>query len=85
MPVPFRQRLLDRGIHLIDVPDDEYNTLGCNILAVAPRRAVLADGNPKTRVLLEQAGVTVWTYAATEISRKGEGGPTCLTQPLWRG
>ncbi len=85
MPVPFRQRLLDRGIHLIDVPDDEYNTLGCNILAVAPRRAVLADGNPKTRALLEQAGVTVWTYAATEISRKGEGGPTCLTQPLWRG
>lgn len=84
MPAPFRQRLLDRGLHLIETPDDEFDTLGCNVLAVAPRRAVMADSAPKTRALLEQKGVEVWTYPASEISRKGQGGPTCLTQPLWR-
>ena len=84
MPAPFRQRLLARGITLIEVPDEEFDALGCNVLAVAPRRAVMADGAPQTRALLEQAGVEVWTYPAAEISHKGLGGPTCLTQPLWR-
>ncbi len=84
MPVPFRRQLLDRGIQLIEAPDDEFDVLGCNVLAVAPRRAVMADGAPKTRALLEQEGVEVWTYPAAEISLKGLGGPTCLTQPLWR-
>jgi len=84
MPVPFRQRLLERGIYLIDVPDDEFDALGGNVLAVAPRHAVMADGAPKTRTLLEQQGVEVWTYPAAEISLKGLGGPTCLTRPLLR-
>ena len=84
MPVPFRQRLLDRGITLIEAPDDEVDALGCNVLAVAPRRALMADGAPRTRALLEQEGVEVQTYPAAEISLKGLGGPTCLTQPLFR-
>ena len=84
MPAPFRQRLLDRGIRLIEVSDDEFDALGCNVLAVAPRRAIMADGAPKTRGRLEQAGVEVHVYPAAEISHKGLGGPTCLTQPLLR-
>ncbi len=84
LPVPFRQRLLARGVTLIEVPKDEFATLGGNVLALAPRKALLAAGNPQTQRLLERHGVDVWTYPAEEISRKGEGGPTCLTLPLLR-
>jgi N-dimethylarginine dimethylaminohydrolase len=85
MPVPFREWLLARGIDLIDVFEDELDTLGCNVLALGPRRCLMAEGNPKTRARLEAAGCEVLTYDATEISLKGQGGPTCLTRPLVRG
>jgi arginine deiminase len=41
-------------------------------------------GNPRTRKLLEKAGVEVIVYDGNEISVKGAGGPTCLTRPLVR-
>lgn len=84
MPVPFRNWLLDRGIRLIEVPEEEYDSMGCNVLAVAPRSCIMMEGNPKTKELLEQVGVEVMTYRGTEISYKGQGGPTCLTRPLLR-
>src|SRR5207302_1657485 len=37
LPVPFREALVARGIELVEVPDAELATLGCNVLAVAPR------------------------------------------------
>jgi arginine deiminase len=33
---------------------------------------------------MEAAGVDVGVYRGDEISRKGDGGPTCLTRPLLR-
>ena len=59
--------------------------MGANVLALAPRRALMLDGNPVTRARLEAAGVEVLTYDGSEISVKGGGGPTCLTRPLTRG
>ena len=85
MPVPFREWLLGRGVELVEVAEDELDTLGCNALALAPRRCLMAEGNPKTRARLEAAGCEVLTYDASEISQKGQGGPTCLTRPLVRG
>ena len=85
MPVPFREWLLARGIGLVEVFEDELDTLGCNVLALGPRRCLMAEGNPETRRRLEAAGCEVLTYDATEISLKGQGGPTCLTRPLVRG
>lgn len=85
MPVPFREWLLGRGFDLVEVAGDELDTLGCNALALGPRRCLMAEGNPKTRRRLEAAGCEVLTYDATEISLKGQGGPTCLTRPLVRG
>jgi N-dimethylarginine dimethylaminohydrolase len=84
MAVPFRQRLVDRGIELIEVAEDEFETQGGNVLAVAPRVAVMLAGNPTTRRRLERAGVEVHVFDGAEISAKGCGGPTCLTRPLVR-
>lgn len=84
LPVPFRERLLDRGITLVEVADAEFETMGTNVLAIAPRRCVMLAGNPKTRARLERAGAEVIEYEGVEISVKGAGGPTCLTRPLAR-
>ena len=85
MPVPFRDFLLARGFELVEVAAEEFETLGCNALALGPRRCLVAEGNPKTRARLEAAGCEVLTYDGAEISMKGAGGPTCLTRPLVRG
>ena len=84
LPVSFRKYLLDRNIELIDVPDEEYESMGCNVLTVAPRKAIMISGNSKTKQLLEKTNVEVYTYDGTEISIKGAGGPTCLTRPFLR-
>jgi N-dimethylarginine dimethylaminohydrolase len=84
MPVTFRERLLDRGIALVDVPDEEFESMGANVLAIAPRRCVMLAGNPITRARLERAGAHVAVYEGDDISLKGGGGPTCLTRPLRR-
>ena len=84
LPVPFREWLLAQGIKLVEVPDEEFETMGCNVLALAPRKCLALDGNPVTRARLEAAGAEVLTYKGDEISRKGAGGPTCLTRPIQR-
>ncbi|MGK7376981.1 dimethylarginine dimethylaminohydrolase family protein [Planococcus sp. 1R117A] len=84
MPVAFRKLLLSRGIQLIEVPKAEYDLLGCNVLAVAPRVCIMVAGNESTKQQLEQAGATVYEYKGEEISVKGTGGPTCLTSPAVR-
>lgn len=84
MPVPFREWLLRRRIKLLEVPDSEYETMACNILAVAPRKCIMLAGNHRTKKLLEDEGVEIWEYKGEHISKKGAGGPTCLTRPLMR-
>ena len=84
IPIKFRNELLRRGFQLIEVPDEEFESMGCNVLAVAPRDCVMVDGNPVTKKLLEQAGCQVVAYKGDEISVKGGGGPTCLTRPMKR-
>ncbi len=85
MPVAFREWLLARGIELVEVAEEEFETLGCNALALGPRRCLMAEGNPQTRARLEALGCEVLTYDGAEISMKGAGGPSCLTRPLVRG
>jgi len=83
-PVALLELLADRGIQTIAVDEDEFATQGANILAVGPRRVVLAAGNDKVHKLLVDAGVEVHVFDGSEVAVKGDGGPTCLTQPLWR-
>ncbi|NNF60890.1 MAG: hypothetical protein HKN06_06120 [Gammaproteobacteria bacterium] len=84
LPVPFRQRLQQLGMDLLEVPDEEFATQACNVLALAPRKALMVDGNPVTKDRLRRAGVEVLCYSGNEISLKGGGGPTCLTRPIER-
>lgn len=84
MPIAFREELLHRNYILIEVPDDEFETMGCNVFALEPRKCLMTEGNNKTKALLEQAGCEVFTYKGEDISVKGGGGPTCLTRPVWR-
>jgi len=84
LPVRLVQLLRERGIEIVEVPDDEFESMGPNVLALAPRAALALDGNDETRRRLEGAGVDVSVYRGDEISRKGDGGPTCLTRPLLR-
>jgi N-dimethylarginine dimethylaminohydrolase len=76
--------LAERGVAVVEVPDEEFSTQGSNVLALGPRRALALEGNHETRRRMERAGVDVVTYRGDEISRKGDGGPTCLTRPLLR-
>ncbi|MFL6280605.1 MAG: dimethylarginine dimethylaminohydrolase family protein [Vicinamibacterales bacterium] len=84
MPIPFRELLRERGMSFVEVPDEEFATMGANVLALGRRRALVLSGNPVTRRRLEAAGVEVMAYGGDNISVKGGGGPTCLTRPLLR-
>ena len=84
MPVAFRELLLARGTTLVEVPGEEFDSMGANVLATAPRRCLMLKGNSTTRQRLEKAGADVVEYEGANISIKGGGGPTCLTRPLRR-
>ena len=84
LPVPLFEWLADRGVKLIDVPDEEYTTQACNVLALAPRRLVMLERNPVTLRRMEAAGCAVRVVKGDEIAFKGSGGPTCLTRPVLR-
>lgn len=84
MPIKFRNELLKRNIQLVEVPDDEFESMGCNILAIAPRICLMVQGNPKTEKALVKVGCNVTSYKGENISVYGGGGPTCLTRPMLR-
>lgn len=85
LPVGLWQLLNDLGYRLIEVPEEEYPTLGCNVLAVRPGVVIAAEGNPVTASAMASHGVEVHTYPAFEIGMNGSGGPTCMTRPIFRG
>jgi dimethylargininase len=85
MPVRLVELLAARGMELVEVPEEEFEKMGPNVLALGPRVALALEGNDETRRRMEAAGVDVRVYRGDEISRKGDGGPTCLTRPLLRG
>lgn len=84
LPRELRTALAERAVRLVEVPAEEFDTLGCNVLALAPRRCLMLEGNPRTRRRLERAGAEVIVFSGAEICVKGGGGPTCLTRPLVR-
>jgi N-dimethylarginine dimethylaminohydrolase len=49
LPEVLAQALRSRDVGLVEVPEAEFDTLGCNVLAVAPRVVIAVAGNPQTR------------------------------------
>ena len=84
MSVPFVQELQRRGWSFIEVPDEEFETHGCNVLALAPKRVLVCEGSPITGDRLRAAGCDVVAYVGNELSHNRAGGPTCLTRPILR-
>jgi N-dimethylarginine dimethylaminohydrolase len=84
LPVGLWELMRSLGMRLVEVPDEEYPTLGCNVLAVRPGVVIVADGNPVTRQRLEAAGCEVHAIPLGEVGENGSGGPTCLTRPILR-
>jgi len=85
LPVGLWELLRDLGVRTIPVPEEEFPTLGCNVLAVRPGVVIAAQGNPLTAAAMAAAGCEVHTYQASEIGVNGSGGPTCMTRPILRG
>lgn len=84
LPIPFREMLTALGIGLVAVPDEEYDSLGCNVLAVGPRHVIVRNGNPVTVDRMRKAGCRVEAFDGDHICYAGSGGPTCLTRPILR-
>jgi N-dimethylarginine dimethylaminohydrolase len=84
LPAGLWELLGELSIRTVEVPDEEYPTLGCNVLAVRPGTVIMATGNPVTQRALVAAGCDVHPYPATEIGINGSGGPTCMTRSIWR-
>ncbi|MBP9925571.1 MAG: hypothetical protein KBF45_06235 [Cyclobacteriaceae bacterium] len=84
MTISFRNTLLLKGYKLVEVPDSEWDSMACNVLAIAPHEVIMVKGNPITKQRLQEAGCIVHEYEGQEISVKGGGGPTCLTRPVER-
>jgi dimethylargininase len=84
MAVSLMEAIAERGWRMVEVPDEEFDSMGCNVLALAPGRCLMLDCNPETRRRLEAAGCEVLTYVGWEISSNRQGGPTCLTRPVLR-
>ena len=84
LPVGLWELLRELGIRLVEVPDNEFLSLACNVLAVRPGVVIMAEGNPATAAALAAAGCEVHAYPASEIGMNGSGGPTCMTRPVLR-
>jgi N-dimethylarginine dimethylaminohydrolase len=84
LPAGLYELLADLGVRMIEVPESEFGTLGCNVLAVRPGVVIVAEGNPSTAAALADAGCEIHPYPATEIGINGSGGPTCMTRPILR-
>jgi len=47
-------------------------------------KCLITSGNDKTFKIIEENGIEVIEFQASEICYKGSGGPTCLTRPIYR-
>jgi len=87
LPLDLINLLNNNNIKIIEIPEDEYfksKTLAVNVLTLSPRNLVAMKGYPKTIDLLREYGCKINLFSGGELCIKAEGGPTCLTRPIWR-
>ena len=84
LPVGLLKLLKQLDIKTISIADEDYDSLGCNVLPLSTTKCLITSGNDKTFKIIEENGVEVIEFQASEICYKGSGGPTCLTRPIYR-
>lgn len=87
LPVGLWKLLNEKNINIICAPENEFyesDTLSTNVLALAPGECLMLDNLPDTEKVLRNADVKVTTFQAPALCIGCEGGPTCLTRPLFR-
>ena len=87
LPVRLALEMEQRGIRFVVTPEDEFEAsfgINTNVLAVGPRDVIMVDGFPKTKAALEAAGCRVQTFQGKHLCMVAEGGPTCMTRPVYR-
>ena len=88
MPVALYRMLRERGVECLDANEKEFlasGGLSVNVLALGPRKCLTLAGFPRTLRTMKQAGCEVTCFVADALCLPCEGGPTCLTLPVWRG
>ena len=85
LPVGLWALLGELGIRLVEVPDDEFPTLGCNVLAVRPGVVILAEGNPGPPPRSPRPAARSTPIRPPRSGSTAPGGPTCMTRPILRG
>ena len=85
VPYDVCRELIDMGFKLIENPhiDEIKGSLGCNFVAIEPGVVVMPAGNPKSKAVLEEAGVVVIDVQIDELM-KGLGAVHCMTAFLKR-
>ena len=87
LPVGLYELLTSKGFQLIEAPMSEFeesNTLSTNVLAISPGNCIMLNGLPKTIQKLQLYGIKVQVFDGDALCIGCEGGPTCLTRPLYR-
>ena len=84
LPVGLLKLLKQLDIKTIFIADEDYDSLGCNVLPLSTTKCLITSGNDKTFKIIEDNGIEVIEFQASEICYKGSGGPTCLTRPIYR-
>ena len=84
MSVPFVKELQRRGWSFIEVPDEEFETHGCNVLALAPLRVLVCDDSPITRDRLRVPGCEVVTYVGNSSPTIARAGRPVRPGPILR-
>jgi N-dimethylarginine dimethylaminohydrolase len=84
LSVPTVELFKKRGLEWIEIDASERDTMACNVLALGKKRLLALEENAKTIARLRAGGFEVTTFAGSEVSQNGSGGPTCLTRPLLR-
>jgi len=84
LPISLLKLLKKLDIKTISIADEDYDSLGCNVLPLSTTKCLITSGNDKTFKIIEENGIEVIEFQASEICYKGSGGPTCLTRPIYR-
>jgi dimethylargininase len=87
VPTALYQLMQTMGIELIEAPNDEFiasSGLNLNVLPTSPSKCIMIEGFPGTKAAMEAAGCEVKTFTGDALCIACEGGPTCLTRPIYR-